>query len=747
MKVKPETLRLFKSQLKKIEIKGIIIPFICSCLIILSFLYVAFNDTSNRLFSSFINHYRVGDLVSEDIYSPITISFIDNEKTEAERQKATINYNPIFFQSFIPTQNNISLGNEVFDLFLLEREEAEPRLEELGVYVSSSDLDKIYGESIAWRNVFSSLGKDAIKEVVHNGLFDENQINDLFQKGHVGLVVRKNDATVSSNKEVYVSIKDCYIMSRLDGQLYSFLSSYKGPSMDFSMPQLICSVLTSFLEPNILYDEIASESKLEEIKQSVSPVVTKLQKGDLIIQKDTIVTEKTINLLEDIAASSSNFSIKQIVVIVVFMLAIMIFSYLVYFNTLKNSFRRRQFINLAFIASLAYIAIVVTMESFMVDLLNVEFDLLIPQFFIPLLIYNLTGNRMLGIEVTFMISSIMSFSPSAGPYAFIRYFASGFLSVVFLYYTPNRVERVVNYILVLVLDQFISIVSLVMEGYSFSALPLSVFVASVVFLVGQILVIGTTIILERVLNLATPSRLNELLRVKSPLLEKFEQACPGSFDHAQLVEKLASAASDALSLNTPLVILASRYHDVGKMEHPLYFVENQVDENKHDAISSELSASMIRSHVSLGVKKVEKAKLPREVIDIVAEHHGNDTINYFYYEAQRNAEAQGGKKTDISESDFAYSQLPPQTKEAAIVMLADISEAATRSAKKSMAKKGEIITEDIIRKVVHSLIMAKLDKGQLSSSGLTVGELIKVEDVFISKLTSDNHNRVEYKKD
>ena len=140
------------------------------------------------------------------------------------------------------------------------------------------------------------------------------------------------------------------------------------------------------------------------------------------------------------------------------------------------------------------------------------------------------------------------------------------------------------------------------------------------------------------------------------------------------------------------------------------------------------------------------AHLPQEVIDIIGQHHGNDTINYFYYEAQRNMETQGGQKEDVNEADYAYRAEPPETREAALVMLADISEAATRSAKKSFRMKNEVLNEEAIHKILNGLFLSKIKNGQLTDSGLTLGDMATIEDVFTTKLVGINHSRIEYKK-
>ena len=177
------------------------------------------------------------------------------------------------------------------------------------------------------------------------------------------------------------------------------------------------------------------------------------------------------------------------------------------------------------------------------------------------------------------------------------------------------------------------------------------------------------------------------------------------------------------------------YHDIGKLENPEYFIENQSGDNKHDDLKASLSVAIIKSHVKIGSEKAREGRLPQEVIDIISQHHGNDLIRVFYREAQE-AAAEKGEQVNVASQDYSYNNLIPQTPEAAIVMLSDSVEAAARTIKKPNAQKYE--------KLVNQIIMEKIERKQLSDSRLSLTDLEMITKVFVKYLVGRHHDRIEY---
>ena len=242
-------------------------------------------------------------------------------------------------------------------------------------------------------------------------------------------------------------------------------------------------------------------------------------------------------------------------------------------------------------------------------------------------------------------------------------------------------------------------------------------------------------ILEEVFNIPTKQRLLELAYNDNAVLTQLSQVAQGTYNHVKNVSDLAYAGAVAIGANAELTLVGARYHDIGKMVHPEYFVENQSDKNAHDSISSQLSRSIIKSHVRLGTEKGKEIGLPQEVLDIIGEHHGNDLIRFFYNEAVKNA----SKNNVVEKEDFMYDGNVPSTKESAIVMLADCVEAATRTINRPNHQKYE--------KFINSIISDKIAHGQLDNSNLTMIDLKKLKEAFIPPLFGRDHHRISYDND
>ena len=205
---------------------------------------------------------------------------------------------------------------------------------------------------------------------------------------------------------------------------------------------------------------------------------------------------------------------------------------------------------------------------------------------------------------------------------------------------------------------------------------------------------------------------------------------PGTYHHCIMVGNLGEAAAEAIGANGLVVRLGAYYHDIGKLKRPYFFAENQFSgNNPHDNITPQLSTLIITSHVKDGIEMAKEAKLPPVIIQMIAQHHGDSLVSFFYYKA-KNADP------EVKERGFRYEQSKPQTKEAAILMMADTVEAAVRS--KKNATPGQI--EGFIR----TLIKGKLNDGQFDECELTFRDLDQIATAFTRVINGIYHKRIEY---
>ena len=246
-----------------------------------------------------------------------------------------------------------------------------------------------------------------------------------------------------------------------------------------------------------------------------------------------------------------------------------------------------------------------------------------------------------------------------------------------------------------------------------------------------ILTLGFLTPLEIILNTASVFRLMDLSDTNTPIFKAMQIQTNGTYNHSMMVAQLAEAGCREIGANALLARVGAYYHDIGKMDQSEYFVENQVNgmENKHNDLKPTLSASVIKSHVRKGVEKARQLHLPQAVIDIIAEHHGNSIITYFYNIAKEN-------DPSLEEDDFRYPGIPPATKESAVVMLADTVEAACHTLDNP--------TSPRLDKFITMLINQKVEAKQLDNCELTFRDISRIKAAFVNLLTGYYHNRIKY---
>lgn len=297
----------------------------------------------------------------------------------------------------------------------------------------------------------------------------------------------------------------------------------------------------------------------------------------------------------------------------------------------------------------------------------------------------------------------------------------------------RKIENRIQMVFVAIITAFLNVVAAfvlkVIFNDAMADMPrLLLALAANGFLCG-ILAMGFLTLLEQVLNTASVFRLIDLSDLNNPLMQKMLLNASGTYSHSLMVAQLAENACKAIGANSLLARVGAYYHDIGKIDQSEYFVENQAGENKHNEINPALSVSIIRSHVKKGVEMARQMRLPPQIIDIIAEHHGNGVIGYFYAEALK-------KDPNANAEDFSYYGNPPSSKESGVVMIADTVEAACRTLEKPSVPR--------LEKFIQTLIDGKLQNHLLDNCALTFADLAKIKASFVSILAGYYHSRIEY---
>ncbi len=329
------------------------------------------------------------------------------------------------------------------------------------------------------------------------------------------------------------------------------------------------------------------------------------------------------------------------------------------------------------------------------------------------------------------IASAVSIASLAGNYfsLAVLFLISGVLSSILVLGVRRRIAVIRAGVIV----GLIQAITLFFLDRFWLGMPIRYLVLVLNSIISSIIVLGVLPVFEYLFGIMTNISLLELADFNHPLLQRMTMEAPGTYHHSLVVGNLSDAACRAVGANALLARIGAYYHDIGKIEKAEYFSENQMlEDNKHDALSPTMSKLVIMNHVKEGVELGKKYKLNPCLIDFIQQHHGKALVYYFYRRALEGIE----EDQEVKEEGFRYPGPKPNTKETAIVLLADSVEAATRALKDPTPGK--------IEEIVHKIINNKFIDGQLDECDLTLKDLEKISAVFIRILGGIYHSRVTY---
>ncbi len=386
-----------------------------------------------------------------------------------------------------------------------------------------------------------------------------------------------------------------------------------------------------------------------------------------------------------------------------------------------------------------------------------SYAILFTPFVLVPMIHSILLGRWLGIFSSVYMALITGFlSPSAvSQQAFLIAMLSGLTSV---YFTRGLLKRsqilnagVFSGITALVAAWALEVIP-ILDSYEVISTKDRLIQSGIVLGIGcfsGLFVGGIMPALENIFRITTNMTWLELSDLNHKLLRRMQLEAPGTFHHSMVVATLSEAAAESIGANAPMCRVASYFHDIGKIEKPEYFIENQGDENPHDNLTPNMSALVIIAHVKDGIDLAVRHKLNQAIINVIKEHHGNSLVYYFYRKAldARNAalqEVEEGNKNEedvpeVSEKGFRYPGPSPRTKESGIIALADSIESASRSMKK--------VTPQKIQSVIDEIVNNRIKDGQLDQCPLTFQELNTIKATFASTLRSMLHSRIDYPKE
>lgn len=520
-------------------------------------------------------------------------------------------------------------------------------------------------------------------------------------------------------------------------------------SWSLTLRKNISSVIAHSLEPNLAIDPIATKQKADSAARNVTPVVKQFKEGDILVKKGEIVSDEMAKTFHNLGIARE-MSLPLLVALSSTAIAAMFFTALVLFHYEPRHFFSSNSLSLMF--SLVIVALL-SASTFGRDY---------PQFVpLPAAALNLAiffGRRVsLAVIVPLMILVAVN-----GLLDINHLFALGFASLAAIFaYSRHRhltvtgflvgIAQAVGYTLSLTLIHIMPDIPkfLTMFGTAPLTLPAGTSLQGNIFpsitqlsqsalfeffagLALAILAIGVMPFLEDIFGLVTPQRLAELAEADQPLLKELEEKAPGTYQHSLAVANLAEAGAKAIKADVVLVRAGAMYHDVGKMVKPKLFIENQLGaKNPHDTMTPEDSRDVVLAHVTDGIELAKKYALPKAVRDFIPMHQGTTLMAYFYSKA-----CQRDGKENVDAMFYRYPGPKPSSKETAIVMLADVSEAVTHS----MKDPSEAEVDTAISRVFEN----RWDDGQFDESTLTHDELEQVKLAFVRVWRTLHHERLKY---
>ena len=519
---------------------------------------------------------------------------------------------------------------------------------------------------------------------------------------------------------------------QLDERLQALHLQILGRGVSGELLQVSYAIVDATVQENVFIDEEATQQERDRAAAAVEPVVYK--KGQNIVQAGEVVTAQQLQLLSSLGLLADTQVDTGMLLGLAMLVALMYLTILLYlYQFARDLLQSPKMILLLVTVMLLEMALGLVLKQINIYLIPVQMGAII----VAMLLRHrlaLTFNIVTGV-IAGVISTGSDGILTSSMFQILLMALFGGAAAVYLSRRATRRSVILYAGFAIAAVNFVTTFAsgmLTSTNWS-SALESAVYSAGG-GLLSAVLAVGLMPLMENAFNLVTPQVLLELSMPNQPLLRLLQTEAPGTHHHSLVVANLAEAAADRVGANALLCRVGAYYHDIGKTRRPIFFKENQIDQpNPHDGMDPQVSAAILAAHVRDGLQLADKYKLPREVKDMIAQHHGDSVMAYFYYEAKKAAEAQG---RDVDIRDFSYDGPKPQSKEAAILMMADTVEAATRTLKDR--------SRESMSKMIQKLVKDKFESGQLSESPLTFRELTEISDAFIRTLTGIYHERIEY---
>ncbi len=696
------------------------------------FLLVFYFSTSRFRKEPF--NLKVGDIAPYDVKIKKDIEYVDYTKTENKRQNLVSKISPIFsFNLEILKEEKVKV-DEFFDKVIEIDNDYDP----FEAKIDRARKIKLLKNRNLARVVFLNYKQNNLRYKVKNildkmykiGITDLNYDN-IKSLSKTGNIIKIYNNEQGEEISIRAKINDLYYIKQINyfTVVKNFYNNLRWDKVNF-----LQVYIKKYIKPNLSFNKKLTDEKIVNAISLIKPVTKKLKRGQVVVRYGEEISESDFIILKEVIKYSSETNVIRgyfIVLLVFFILSLLIF----------KLYARHIFYNLKTYLFLLSFILVSSITNYLAPNFNNFLQAkILNSFYVPIggfaILINQLTNYATSFWVLFFISILTMFLIGFNFIDFIVILLVGLFAVIL---SSKLKKRIYMWYQGIIIGLFYLILNIGISGISNFSDPQFLNAILIGFLNGIISVIismGLYPLFENLFNMLTEYKLRELSDLNLPIMKRLLIEAPGTYNHSILVANMAETAAQTIGANFLLARVGGYYHDIGKLDNPEYFIENQIDrESKHKKIKPSISSSIVKSHIKYGVEIGKKLKLPMEIINIIKEHHGTTVISYFYKKALEDKKSSKAETVDLLHG-YKYEGPKPTSKEAAIIMLSDSAEAASRSLKKPSYSR--------IQSMVRELINERFLDGEMDDCSLTLMDLKKIEESFSHVLSAMFHTRIEY---
>jgi putative nucleotidyltransferase with HDIG domain len=736
--------------------------------IILLFTTAIFISVFYPSLGSIRHSYVVGDVAQRNIKAPMDFWVEDKEAT-ADKQKIAvdkvltvydlngalltlltqsifdgfsgmnalfISKEKLFLEKTINDQNSLETQaqNDIIPVSIDIWEKKEEFEQKIGITIGTKDFSLLEKESFS-----SDIAEkiiSIISEIFQNGVVADQEL--LLRDSDKGIIVRNSS---SKNEKIETDLNRFYGLDQAKNMVKVMAETLlKGN--DQNLNDLIVNFSQQLIQPNMTINRFETESRKRKAAESVNPIMFKIKAGEMLLREGDRVTEDHLQKIDALQSKNGQenlhaISIGATALFCVFLMVLYLLN--LHHNSLTSGNHNK---NLLFLASILIVFILIAkVSASIVDTLprNLTYSLSSTSivYGVPIASGAMVICLFMGVEIAVAFALLISvcvtviFNNQFD--LFIYYFLNSAMGAYWVRHCRERKVFAMAGIQLALLNMLLtSCIGLVQGDFFSLAFLWNLAFAFLGGIGAGILTSGIAPLFETLFGYATDITLLELANLERPILRRLMIEAPGTYHHSMIVGSLVEAAASDIDANPLLAKVCGYYHDIGKVKKPLYFIENQSNaKNLHDKLAPSMSRRILIAHVKDGVEMAREHKLPQVVRAAIEQHHGTSLIRYFFDKAVK---LQGEKS--VKADDYRYPGPNPQTREAGLVMLADVVEAASRTLDNP--------TPSRIQGLVHNLINKIFSDGQLNDCELTLKDLHSIAKSFNKILNGIHHHRIEY---